>query len=53
MGSPQEPSLHLLGIHGQNASRLGRLLRNRRVLAGDPADDIPAAIAQAFDELHS
>jgi 2-polyprenyl-6-methoxyphenol hydroxylase-like FAD-dependent oxidoreductase len=41
-----------LHIHGQNASRLGRLLRDRRALCGDAADGIPAAIAQALDELH-
>ncbi len=28
----------LFAIHGQNASRLGRLLRDRRALAGDAAD---------------
>jgi hypothetical protein len=44
---------HLLRIHGQNASRLGRLLRDRRALSGDAADGISGAIAQALDELHS
>lgn len=42
---------HLLRIHGQNASRLGRLLRDRRALSGDAADGISGAIAQALDEL--
>jgi len=41
----------LLRIHGQNASRLGRLLRDRRALTGDAADGISGAIAQALDEL--
>jgi hypothetical protein len=45
--------IHLLRIHGQNASRLGRLLRDRRALSGEAADGISAAIAQALDELHS
>jgi hypothetical protein len=43
--------IHLLRIHGQNASRLGRLLRDRRALSGDAADGISGAIAQALDEL--
>jgi hypothetical protein len=41
----------LLQLHGQNASRLGRLLRDRRALSGEAADGISAAIAQALDEL--
>jgi hypothetical protein len=41
----------LLRIHGQNASRLGRLLRDRRALSGDAADGISGAIGQALDEL--
>lgn len=46
-----EEICHLLRIHGQNASRLGRLLRDRRALSGDAADGISGAIAQALDEL--
>jgi hypothetical protein len=42
---------HLLALHGQNASRLGRLLRDQRALSGDAADGIAGAIAQALDEL--
>ncbi len=42
---------HLLQLHGQNASRLGRLLRDRRALSGDAADGISDAIAKALDEL--
>ena len=41
----------LLSIHGANAARLGRLLRDRRALSGDAADGISGAIAQALDEL--
>ena len=41
----------LFGLHGQNASRLGRLLRDRRALDGEAADGIAGAIAQALDEL--
>lgn len=48
-----EQLAHLLKIHGQNASRLGRLLRDKRALTGDAADGISGAIAQALDELGS
>jgi len=41
----------LLRLHGQNASRLGRLLRDQRALSGEAADGISGAIAQALDEL--
>jgi hypothetical protein len=41
----------LLALHGQNASRLGRLLRDKRALSGEAADGISGAIAQALDEL--
>lgn len=41
----------MLAIHGQNASRLGRLLRDQRALSGKAADGISGAIAQALDEL--
>jgi hypothetical protein len=51
-GTPSIQELsNLLRIHGQNASRLGRLLRDRRALSGDAADGISGAIAQALDEL--
>jgi hypothetical protein len=42
-----------LRLHGQNASRLGRLLRDRRALGYGTDDGISGAIAQALDELHS
>jgi hypothetical protein len=48
-----EDLARFLMIHGQNASRLGRLLRDRRALSGEAADGISAAIAQALDELNS
>jgi hypothetical protein len=50
---PVEEVARLLRIHGENAGRLGRLLRDRRALSGDAADGISAAIAQALDELGS
>jgi hypothetical protein len=42
---------HLLKILGQNASRLGRLLRDRRALGGDAANGLSGALAQAWEEL--
>ena len=42
--------VQLLRIHGQNAGRLGRLLRDRRALHGD-ADGLSDAVNQALDEL--
>jgi hypothetical protein len=42
---------HLLRLFGQNASRLGRLLRDRRALSGDAADGLAGAVSQALDEL--
>jgi hypothetical protein len=41
----------LLGLHGQNAARLGRLLRDRRALAGESTDAIVEAIEKALDKL--
>jgi len=46
-----EDLARLLALHGQNASRLGRLLRDKRALSGDAADGLTGAIAQALDEL--
>jgi hypothetical protein len=46
-----EQLARLIKIHGQNASRLGRLLRDQRALSGEAADGISGAIAQALDEL--
>jgi hypothetical protein len=40
IGRPAVEELaYLLKIHGQNASRLGRLLRDRRALSGDASDE--------------
>lgn len=43
--------LHLFGVHGQNASRLGRLLRDARALSGASADGLLDAIGKALDEI--
>ena len=41
----------LMALHSQNASRLGRLLRDKRALSGEAADGLAGAIGQALDEL--
>jgi hypothetical protein len=41
----------LLALHGQNASRLGRLLRDKRALSGQSADGLLDALGKALDEL--
>jgi hypothetical protein len=41
----------LLGLYGQNAVRLGRLLRDRQALAGESTDAIVKAIEKALDKL--
>jgi hypothetical protein len=41
----------LFALHGQNASRLGRLLRDQQALSGDSADGLLDAIGTALDEL--
>ncbi|MGD8245648.1 MAG: hypothetical protein PVI63_10695 [Anaerolineae bacterium] len=46
-----EELARFLQIHGQNASRLGRLLRDRRALCGE-GEGMSAAIARALEELH-
>jgi hypothetical protein len=46
-----ENLVHIFQLHAQTASRLGRLLRDKRALSGDAADGIAGAIAQALDEL--
>jgi hypothetical protein len=43
----------LMALHSQNASRLGRLLRDKRALSGEAADGIDDATSQALDELSS
>ncbi len=37
--------------HAESASRLGRLLRDRRALSGAAADGFAGAVAQALDEV--
>lgn len=48
---PVAELVRLMALHAQNASRLARLLRDKRALSGQAADGIAGAIAQALDEL--
>jgi glucans biosynthesis protein len=41
----------LLRLHGMNASRLGRLLKDQRALRGDTNDRLEQVLEQALDEL--
>ncbi|MDF1513855.1 MAG: hypothetical protein P1S60_08610 [Anaerolineae bacterium] len=41
----------ILALHGQNASRLGRLLRDQHVLSGEVVEGLSEAINLALDEL--
>ncbi|MGD8491253.1 MAG: hypothetical protein PVG54_14420 [Anaerolineae bacterium] len=43
--------VRLLALHGQNASRLGRLLRDQQALSDPAADELSQAIDLALDEL--
>ena len=46
-----EELVKLFALHGQYASRIGRLLRDQKILSGDSADQILEAMAQAIDEI--
>jgi hypothetical protein len=43
--------IRLLALHSQNATRLGRLLRDKQALLPNAEDERTAAIYQALDEL--
>jgi hypothetical protein len=48
---PLRELVRLLALHGQNASRLGRLLRDQQALSDPAADELSQAIDLALDEL--
>ena len=50
-GVDTDTAVKLFALHAQNASRLGRLLRDQRALGGQAAEGLTAAIAAALDEL--
>ena len=43
----------LLALSAQNASRLGRLLRDKRMLSGDTTDGLIRAINRVLDEINT
>jgi hypothetical protein len=45
-----EDLVAVLGLHATTASRLGKLLRDRRAISGEAADGLAGAIAQALTE---
>ena len=46
-----EPPDRLLAVYSHNAARLGRLLRDRCAIYGQPADDLSLAMDAALDHL--
>ena len=44
-------AVKLFALHSENASRLGRLLRDQRALSGQASDELAGAIGAALDEL--
>jgi hypothetical protein len=52
-GVDTDTAVKLFALHAQNASRLGRLLRDQRALGGQAAEGLTAAIAAALDELNT
>jgi hypothetical protein len=45
--------IRVFAIHGENASRLGRLMVARQALMGGPEEGIAAAIAEALAEMEA
>lgn len=41
----------LFSVHGENAARLGRLLRDARALSGEATDGLLDAVGKALDEI--
>ena len=48
-----EEMIKLFALLAQNASRLGRLLRDKRALDGDSPDGMLEAIGKLFDEINT
>jgi hypothetical protein len=49
--SEVEEMAKLFALLGQNASRIGRLLRDQRALSGESADSLLNALGVALDEI--
>lgn len=52
-GLDSEEMIKLFALLAQNASRLGRLLRDKRALDGDSPDGMLEAISKIFDEVNT
>lgn len=51
-GEPPSPVwIRLLEVYSMTASRIGRLLRDKAVLEGDPADERQRLLNKALDQL--
>jgi len=48
---PVDVYAHLVSLQGQLSSRLGRLMRDRKQIAGDAADELTQAINAALDDI--
>jgi hypothetical protein len=48
-----EELIKLLALHGQNASRIGRLMRDRKIVDSDDVDRLLDLLGPALDELAS
>jgi len=46
-----ETLVTLMALHAQIASRIGRLLRDKRLLAGDSVDDLFNALGKVLEEV--
>jgi len=52
-GLDSDEMIKLLSLLAQNASRLGRLLRDKRALDGESPDGLLEAISKIFDEVNT
>ena len=50
-GVEVEEMARLFALHGQNASRLGRLLKDQQALSEESSDVLYEVIGQALDEI--
>lgn len=52
-GADPEEMIKLLALSAQNASRLGRLMRDQRALSGESADGLLEAVGKLMDEINT
>ena len=53
VGIDSEEMMKLLALLAQNASRLGRLMRDKRALSGESADGLLEAVGKLMDEINT